>query len=54
VLGRLILAFKADLKIFDEVLKPLLDAKLGENIIRPSFNLDDDSLIQKRAKINLN
>jgi hypothetical protein len=39
-LGRSILAL--DSKIFDEVLKPLLDAELGENIVKPSFNLDDD------------
>ncbi len=52
-LGRLILALEVDSKIFNEVLKPLLDAKLSENIVRHVFNLDDDSPIEKRAKINL-
>jgi hypothetical protein len=52
-LGRLILALKVDLKIFDEVLKPLLDVDLGENIVKPSFNLDDNSPIQKKARVNL-
>jgi hypothetical protein len=45
VLGRLILAFEVDSKTFDEVLKPLLDAKLGENIVRPIFTRNDDSPI---------
>jgi hypothetical protein len=44
----LILAFKVDLEIFDEVLKPLLDVELGENIVKHNFNLDDDSPIQKK------
>jgi hypothetical protein len=52
-LGRLILALKVDLKIFDEVLKPLLDVDLGENIVKPSFNLDDNFPIQKKARVNL-
>jgi hypothetical protein len=45
VLGRPILALEVDLKIFDEVLKPFLDAKLDEIIVQPVFNLDDDSPI---------
>jgi hypothetical protein len=48
-----ILALEADSKIFDEVLKPLLYAKLGKNIVRPIFNLDDDSPIQNKSIINL-
>jgi hypothetical protein len=44
-LGRCILALEADLEIFDEILKPLLDAKSGETIVWPIFNLDDDSPI---------
>jgi hypothetical protein len=52
-LGRPILALKADSNIFDEKLKPLLDAKSSENIVRPSFNFDENSPIQKKAKINL-
>jgi hypothetical protein len=51
--GKSILALKADSKIFDEVLKPLLDVESGKNIVKPIFNLDDDSPIHKRAK-NLN
>jgi hypothetical protein len=38
-LGRLILALKVNLKIFDEVLKPLLDVDLGENIVKPNLTL---------------
>jgi hypothetical protein len=53
VLRRLILAFKANLKIFHEVLKPFLDAESGKNIIRIIFNLDDNFAILKRARINL-
>jgi hypothetical protein len=34
-------------------LKPLLDAKLGENIVRHVFNLDDNSPIKKKTKNNL-
>jgi hypothetical protein len=37
----------------DEVFKPLLDAKLGKNIVKLGFNLDDNSPIEKRTKINL-
>jgi hypothetical protein len=44
-LGRPILVLKVDSKIFDQVLKPLLDVELGENIMRFVFNLDDDSPI---------
>jgi hypothetical protein len=50
-LGRPIFALKADSKIFDEVLKPLLDA--SESIVRPVFNLDDNFLIQKKPKLTL-
>jgi hypothetical protein len=53
-LGRPILALEVDSKIFDEVLKPLLDVELGETIVRPIFNLDDNSPIQKIVRINLN
>jgi len=54
VLGRPILAFEVDPKIFDEVLKPLLDVKSGENFVRPSFNLDDDSpIVSKFNRIPL-
>lgn len=53
VLGRLIIALEVDLEIFDEVLKPLFDAESSENIIKPNFNLDDDSLIQRTAIVNL-
>jgi hypothetical protein len=35
-----------------KILKPLLDAKFNENIVRHVFNLDDDSPIKKKAKIN--
>jgi hypothetical protein len=52
-LGRPILALEADSKIFDEVLKPLLDADLGKTIVHPIFNLDDDSPILKKTRINL-
>ncbi len=41
----MILTLKVDSKIFDEVLKPLLDVELGENFVKPGFNLDDDSPI---------
>jgi hypothetical protein len=51
-LGRPILALKVDSKIFDEVLKPLLDVELGKIIIQLVFNLDDYSPIQKKVKIN--
>jgi hypothetical protein len=44
-LGRPILAFEVNLKIFDEVLKPLLDVELDKIIIWHVFNLDDDSPI---------
>jgi hypothetical protein len=54
VLGRLILALKPDSEIYDEVLKPFLDAKSSETITQLVFNLDDNSPIQKRARINLN
>ncbi len=52
-LRRPILVLEVNSKILDEVLKPLLDVELGENIIKFGFNLDDNSPIQKRAKINL-
>jgi hypothetical protein len=52
-LGRPILALEVDSKIFDEVLKPLLDADSSEIIVRHVFNLDDDSPIKKRTRINL-
>jgi hypothetical protein len=42
VLGKSILALEVDSKIFHEVLKPFLDAKLGENIVSLNFNLDKD------------
>jgi len=53
-LGKLIPILEVDSKIFREVLKPLLDVKLGKNIFRLDFNRDEDSPIQKRAKINFN
>jgi hypothetical protein len=40
-------------KIFDEVLKLLLDADSCETVVSPAFNLDDDSPIKKRTRINL-
>jgi hypothetical protein len=46
-LGRPILALEANSEIFDEMLKPLLDANLGKIIVQHVFNLDDDSPIQK-------
>jgi hypothetical protein len=49
---RPILAFKADLEISDEVLKPRLDAKSGKNIVKSIFNFDDDFPIQKKVIIN--
>jgi hypothetical protein len=52
-LKRSILVLEANLEILDEVLKPLLDVELRENIVKLGFNLDDNSPIQKRAKINL-
>ncbi len=52
MLGRPILALEVDLKIFDEMLKPLLDVNLGEIIVRPIFNFDDNYPIKKRTKIN--
>jgi hypothetical protein len=51
-LGRPILAFKVNSKIFDEVLKPLLVVELSKTIVWCVFNLDNDSPIQKRARIN--
>jgi hypothetical protein len=45
-LGRPILAPEVDSKIFDEVLKPFLDVDLGKTIVRPIFNLDNDSPIK--------
>jgi hypothetical protein len=45
VLGRPILTLNVDSKIFDQILKPLLDAKFNENIVRLVFNLDDNSPI---------
>jgi hypothetical protein len=51
-LGRPILALEADLEIFDEVLKPLLDAKSSKTIVWLVFNLDDDSPIKKKTIIN--
>jgi hypothetical protein len=48
-----ILALEADLEIFDEMLKPLLDSDLSETIVQPIFNLDDNSPIKKRVRINL-
>ncbi len=54
VLDRLIFALEIDSKVFHEILKPLLDAESSENIVRPSFNLDEDSPIPKKAIINLN
>jgi hypothetical protein len=48
-----ILALKADLEIFDEVMKALLDAESSETIVPLVFNLDDDFPIQKRTKINI-
>jgi hypothetical protein len=47
-LGRPILALEVDSKIFDEVLKPLLDVKSIEIIVRPIFNLDEKFLVQKK------
>jgi hypothetical protein len=52
-LGRPILALEAYSEIFDEVLKPLLDVNLGETIVWPIFNLDDNPPIKKKTKINL-
>jgi hypothetical protein len=52
--GKPIFALEVDSEIFDEVLKPLLDANLGKIIVRPIFNLDDDSPIKKKIRINLN
>jgi hypothetical protein len=37
-----------------KVIKPLLDVELGEDIVKFYFNLDDDSPIQKRVRINVN
>jgi hypothetical protein len=44
-----ILALKVVSKIFDEVLKPLLDAKSGQNFVKHGFNLDDDSPIMSKS-----
>jgi hypothetical protein len=52
-LGRPILALEVNSKTFDEVLKPLLDVDSDEIIVQLVFNLDDDSFIKKRTKINL-
>ncbi len=52
-LGRPILALENDSKIFDKVLKPLLDANLGKTIVCPIFNLDDDFSHKKKTRINL-
>jgi hypothetical protein len=41
-LGKPILAFKVDSKIFDQVLRLLLDAKSCDNTVKLVFNLDDD------------
>ncbi len=41
-LGKSILVLEVDSKIFHEVFKPLLDAELGENIVKLGFNLDED------------
>jgi hypothetical protein len=53
VLQRPILALEADLEIFDEMLKPLLDSNSGKTIVQHVFNLDDNSPIKKRSRINL-
>jgi hypothetical protein len=45
VLWRPILALEANSKIFDEVLKPLLDVDLGKTIVPLIFNLNDGSPI---------
>ncbi len=42
MLGKSILALEVDSKLFHQVLKPLLDAESCENIVKPSFNLDED------------
>jgi hypothetical protein len=47
VLGKPILALEADSKIFDEVLKLLLDVNSCNTIVWPIFNLDDNSPIKK-------
>jgi hypothetical protein len=52
-LGMPILALEANSKIFTEVLKPLLDANLSKTIVQLVFNLDDNSSIKKRSRINL-
>jgi hypothetical protein len=41
-LGRPILALDADLEMFDEVLKPLLDVESSGTIVWPIFNHDDN------------
>lgn len=51
-LGKPILVLKVDSKIFDQVLNPLLDVELGENIMKLVFNLDDDSPIWRKIVIN--
>jgi hypothetical protein len=51
-LHKLILALEAYLDIFYEMLKLPLDAKLDMTIVRFVFNLDDDSPIKKKTKIN--
>jgi len=52
-LKRSIFALKVDLEIFDEMLKPLLDADSNKTILRHVFNLDDNPPIKKRSRINL-
>jgi hypothetical protein len=52
VLGRPILALEVNSEIFYQALKPLLDANLGKTIVQPIFNLDDNSPIKKRSRIN--
>jgi hypothetical protein len=51
-LHKFILALEAYLDIFYEVLKLPLDAKLDRTIVQFVFNLDDDSPIKKKSKIN--
>jgi hypothetical protein len=53
VLVKPILALEVDSKIFDEVLKPILDADSSEIIVWLVFNLDDNSPIKKKTRINL-
>jgi hypothetical protein len=53
VLQRPILTLEADLEIFDEMLKPLLDSNSNKTVIQHVFNLDDNSPIKKKSRINL-